>query len=150
MRLIGPLTTTERGQTNKETPGSERVQGYLERVAKFVPVEIVAVFIFIRGFVPEPGASNALPPWAEIGLYLALVALTGAYLMKFGGENAPKKKLQVFLGMISFVVWSYGIGGPFFFDAVSTALDFRFHHPAFAGPLVAIWSLALGLFNPAR
>jgi hypothetical protein len=145
------LVTSKRGPGEElptaATTGSEAVQDYLERVAKYVPVEIIAAYMTIRGFVPAHGASGALPAWAEIALYAALVALTPLYLLRVVGE-APRRATQIAISTVSFVVWSYAIGGPFFWGALSAVVHAEVVLPALAGALVVLWSLAAGLFKP--
>ena len=128
-------------------PPPDTLPDYLERVAKYIPVEIIVGFMAIRGYVPS---QDTMRPGMEIALFAALVALTPLYLIKLGGE-VPRKTLQVAIATMSFVVWAYGIGGHFFWGAVAELagvdLD-RIVNPAFAGALVVIWSLGVGLVRP--
>jgi hypothetical protein len=143
----------ELNAAEQPTP-QQRLEDYLERVSKYIPVEIVAAFITVRGLVPssvaENGtpASNAWPPALEIALYAAMVALTPLYLLRFGGA-VPGKARQVAVATISFVVWTYGIGGPFFWGALGHALHVHIVYQGFAGALVVVWSLAIGLMKPS-
>lgn len=136
-----------RGQLNAEeepTP-QRRLENYLERVAKYVPVEIIAAFVAIRGLLSPSG----IPSGAEFGLYGTLVVLTPAYLGKFGGP-VPNKALQLTVATFSFVVWSYGIGGPFFFDALESAVGHKIQYPGLSGAVVVVWSLIVGLVEPKQ
>ncbi|HWA24352.1 MAG TPA: hypothetical protein VG734_01665 [Lacunisphaera sp.] len=134
-----------RGQFNAATEPSkqEKLENYLERVAKFIPVEIVAAFITIRGLFSASGWPHAI----EFAIYGGLAFLTPVYLYFLGGA-VPRKALQLIASTISFVVWSYGIGGPFFFDALAHAIGHKLDYPGLSGAIVIIWSLVIGLIQP--
>lgn len=120
---------------------------YLERVTKYVPVEIIAAFMLIRGLVESQGAP---PPSLEIILYIALVVLTPLYLMRMGGD-VPSKTRQAAIATGSFVVWSYAIGGPFFWGAIATLAGVDLNKVVYlgsGGALAVIWSLVAGLARP--
>lgn len=128
--------------------GGKPLEDYLERVAKYVPVEIIAAYMAIRGFLPAHGADGAIPAWAEIAIYAALIGLTPLYLLRIAGD-VPDRGRQIGIATVSFVVWSYAIGGPFFWKAVSSlAGDAEIVHMGLAGALLVIWSLAAGLVRP--
>lgn len=97
--------------------------------------------------MPAHGTPGALPAWAELAIYAALVALTPLYLLRVAGA-VPKKAVQIAISTGSFIVWSYAIGGPFFWAALSAVAHTDVVIPALAGALVVLWSLAAGLFKP--
>ncbi len=146
-RLIG--SQASRGQLNSasDEPLKKRVEDYLERISKWVPAEIVAAFLTIRALVPVHGTEAAWPVALEISVYVALVILTPIYLWVFGGD-VPRKHLQVAIATVSFVVWSYGVGGPFFFKALESATGARIEYPSLGGVIVILWTLAVGLKKP--
>ena len=120
---------------------------YLERVAKYIPIEIVGAFMAIRGFLPAHGKDGALPTALEVILFVGLVVLTPLYLRRVGGD-VPDRAKQCALGTVSFVIWSYAIGGPFFWEALEAQTSYKIVYPGFAGALVVVWSLVAGLFRP--
>ena len=128
--------------------GNGAIADYLERVAKYIPVEIVSALLAIRSVVPAQGAPDALPVKLEIGLYALPVVLTPLYLLRLGGD-VPQKTRQLAIAMVSFMVWSYAIGGPFFWSSLEELSNQQIIYPGLAGALVVIWSLAAGLFQPA-
>jgi hypothetical protein len=127
-------------------PGKNTVQEYLERVAKYVPVEIIGAYLALQSAfgdrvtssTPAPGR----PPWVEFTFYGLLVIVTVLYLRRYGGD-IPHRARQIAIGTISFVVWTYGIGG-WFWNAVGETV----HYPNISGGIVVVWSLAIGLFKP--
>lgn len=139
-----------RAQLNaaKEPTSQQKLEDYLERVAKYVPIEIIAAFITIRGVVPAYGSPGALPAGVEVAIFAALVLFTPIYLIRFGGA-VPNKRRQALIATVSFVVWSYGIGGPFFWAAVEHVVRGQVVYQGLAGAVVIIWSLAVGLMKPS-
>jgi hypothetical protein len=130
-----------------ELTKEQKVENYLERVARYVPVEIVVAFLAIRGSLPASGTANAIPSTAEFVIYGALVVLTPLYLNKYGGA-VPQKSLQLVVATASFVVWSYGIGGPFFFNALERATGMTVEYSGLSSAILVIWSLLIGLIEP--
>jgi hypothetical protein len=123
------------------------LEDYLERVAKFVPAEIIAAYLALRSFAPDPSSTDAWPAWIELGVYALLVVITPLYLHKLGG-NVARKREQLALSTLAFVVWSYGIGGPFFWDRLQSLLHIKLFYTGIPGLLLVVWTLLAGLFDP--
>lgn len=124
---------------------TERLEDYLERIAKFVPAEILAVYMFLHGIIVR--RASPLPAGLEIAVYGLLVVLTAVYLWKLGG-TVPRKAIQVVIGTISFVIWTYGIGETFFWLALGRLAGQPLVEPTIAGIVVVLWSLITGLVAP--
>jgi hypothetical protein len=148
MRLVGGQRMVQ-GQAKgaEKGTGAEPPEGYLERVAKYVPVEIVAAFMALRAVLPIHGSPGALPTGLELALYAGLLVLTPLYYLKFGGD-VPEKPKQVAVTTVSFVVWSYAIGGPFFWGTLQDTIGHVIVYPALAAALLVMWSLVAGLVDP--
>lgn len=123
--------------------GEVTLQDYMERVAKYVPVEIILAYLTIQSIFAAATDSPA-PIAAELALYAVLVVAVAPYLLRFGGD-VPHKKQQALIATLSFIVWTYGIGGTFFWTGLGTVLHTRVMYPSIAGSLVVVWSLAVGL-----
>jgi hypothetical protein len=117
------------------------VDAYFERVAKLVPVESLCALLAIRSCLGGR-------PVLEIAIYLALIAATIVYLYKAGG-HVGQKSLQIAISCVSFVIWSYAIGGPFFWNAVTATTGTQLDYPWLAGGLCVFWSLTAGLLIPS-
>jgi len=107
------------------------------------PVEIIAAYMVLRGFLPSSGSPGGIPPWVEIAGYAVLVALTPVYLRRLAGGVAGAAR-QLAIATISFVIWSYAIGGPFFWSALERALATKVVFPGVAGLIAVLWSVSLG------
>lgn len=145
-RLVGmPVQRThENTLTQVSADTGDTLTGYATRVAKLVPVEIIAAFMAIRGFLPSQDSGDAWAPEFEIVLFTMLVGLTSLYLLRVGGD-VPRKGRQIAIATISFVIWSYAVGGPFFWNAVERLAHHRVVYPGFGGAILVLWSLAAGL-----
>ena len=77
--------------------------GYLEKLTKLIPGEIIALYLAIAAFVPKEVVAQSI----VAGLAFVLTPL---YLM-----NVAKVKnvVQVIVSTLSFAVWVFVTGGPF-------------------------------------
>jgi hypothetical protein len=128
-------------------PGDNPIQDYLERVAKYVPVEIVGAYLAFQSIFNS--ASPAAPAWVEFVFYGLLVIATAPYLLRYGG-NVPRPGQQAVLGTISFVIWTYGINGAFFWQTLQRAVGTTILYPSISGGIVVAWSLVIGLVKPTH
>jgi hypothetical protein len=119
---------------------------YFERVAKYVPIEIVAAYLALQTFFAGV-ANGAVPLALQIFVYLAFIGLTIGYLRAIGGD-VHQKRAQIVIGTIAFVVWSYAIGGPFFWKAIESASETQLVYPFLQFAAVLLWTLGAGLFEP--
>ncbi len=78
---------------------------YLGRLLKLIPTEIVAVYLAVKGIIPEANMK-----WGLIISSLALLILTPFYLKKV---MKVEKFSQIFSSTLAFVIWLYTLGGPF-------------------------------------
>jgi hypothetical protein len=144
-RLVSNQATGRALLNAEEAPPLKaRAEDYLERVAKYVPAEILAVYLIVRGNMPPFGEPGSVPAWVHFALYGALVALTPFYFWMTGG-NVPRKRAQMGIATTSFVIWSYGIGGPFFFKPLEHVLNTQLEYQGLAGCVVAVWALSAAL-----
>ena len=99
------------------TPGPVKPDDYLDRLLKYIPAEMVA--LWITSFGIASAASADIPfeiiAWA---MFITVLAITPLYLWRL--QNVTSR-LQLGLSTISFVVWVFALGGPFaFYDWYNT------------------------------
>lgn len=92
--------------------GEEEVgQTYKDRLMKLIPAEVIGAYLSASAVVKSgvPGDPRGQYPylWA---LLVAGVILTAAYLYRL---HKVRSHLQIAASAIAFVVWIFGIGGPF-------------------------------------
>ncbi len=144
--------------------GNEKGDGYLERVAKYVPAEIVAFFIFVNAILSdavdkklatlttEPGkaltealnsASLAGIDVVTVSWFVIVVSLImiPIYLFNMRDPDDPEEslKLNIVIALLAFPFWAYAV------DAVAFR---QWHDGALASVLLATFSVISGAISP--
>lgn len=83
-------------------------EGALGRLVKYIPSEIVALYLAVSGPIPKADVTTLW--W----VFLLCAVITPIYLF-FTTKDRTKGVLwvQVILGTFAFPVWVFAIGGPF-------------------------------------
>lgn len=120
---------------------STEIDGYVDKLLKYIPTEIVGGWIAITGFVKS---SSDIPSTALLwGLFAIFVVLTALYILKQTSE--PKKPLAIKQTAISvgvFIVWVFALGEPF--------SSLSFYRPVYGSILLIVYNLVIPLFNPTE
>jgi hypothetical protein len=122
------------------------VGAYFERVAKYIPAEMVAAYMLIKDLPPAIN-SGKWPSGLYVAIYVAMIGLTILYLHLVSGP-APKKGFQILLACIAFLLWSYAIGGPFF-PALEQLAGWHLVYEGLGDVLVILAAVAFGFFKPS-
>jgi hypothetical protein len=117
------------------TAGGGDFKGYLDRLMKMVPGEVVGLYLVGSGFIPRDQAL-VLAIWA-------FVCLIGVIAVKAYGTADPAAHVapdwvHVAISAVAFVIWVYSIGGPF--AAYNLAV------PYIGSLLVLAWTFFVPLF----
>lgn len=90
---------------------AEPPDNYPERVAKYIPGEVVALYVGAAGVLKTVGAEDAslvlVLYWVFFGLGLVL---TPIYLARMAKAGEPKW-VHLIVSTVAFVVWAYALGG---------------------------------------
>jgi hypothetical protein len=88
-------------------------EDYLGRLVKYIPAEIVGLYIATSAMVPQAqdGNLNCRALWIVFVLNLILVPIYLWFATTRGGHTPLWP--QVFLSTLAFPVWVFAIGGPF-------------------------------------
>jgi hypothetical protein len=90
---------------------AELADGYFARVAKYIPGEIVALYIGAAGILKTVGKEDArLVPPVYWGIFLICLVLTPIYLSRTALKGQPKR-IHLIVSTVAFVVWAYALGG---------------------------------------
>jgi hypothetical protein len=85
--------------------------GYLDRLLKYIPTEIIALYLGATNIVPSTDSSY----WTALWIIAALTALCTPIYMYFATreEGQPTLWSQIVISSIAFPIWVFAIGGPF-------------------------------------
>jgi len=90
---------------------TEGTKGYLEKVAKLVPSEVLAAYMTMIGLV---SSIRKIPEmhhfWIYIGIFLICIPITIWYL-HFQAEKDKPKITHIIVSTFAFVIWAYAISG---------------------------------------
>jgi hypothetical protein len=113
------------------------VKQYLERVAKYVPAEVVAAYIFANGLA----TSSPWPGVLFILIFIICALCTPFYITRFT-KTDKEAWTNGIVAFCAFIVWAYAIGGGFF-------PYFKLYNAPTASVILIIFTLISGIFVPA-
>ena len=95
-------------------PGSVGDEGYLLRVGKYIPAEIVALYLPLLSILNavEPLESHTIMLAAYGGAFLLFLALTPMYFTRMARPGDAVRTHRM-VSTIAFVIWAYSFGGIF-------------------------------------
>lgn len=127
---------------------------YFDRLLKYIPAEIVALYLTLSSILLAaagnpaklPGAApadNQLSAATVAGLYWAIfvILLAGTYLYQ-RYQLKVKKIWQLIISVGAFAVWVFALGGPF-------AL-LSWYHPVFGALLLPLYTAGVAFYTPKR
>ena len=139
-RLVDPGSSGAVGTDWADEPAegtAAAVRSYVERVAKYVPAEIVAAYLTMNGFIGAAAAPR------RAGLFLlsfgSCLALTPVYLARMADPGQPRA-LHLVVSTLAFAVWAYSLDGVF--------REFGLYDPIAASIALVLFTLVSGLFVP--
>lgn len=103
----------ERGGISAVTTNNNAVDSddYASRLVKYVPAEIVTLFVTLNSMVATNAAEEPWLQWAVFGILLVITPIYTNHLTK--ATNMPPAYKQIIIATLSFVFWVFAIGGPF-------------------------------------
>ena len=117
--------------------GAESVdlKGYLDRMMKLVPSEVIGLYLVGGGFIPA-NQSLVLAIWAVV--CLASVIAVRAYGTADPANQKSPDWIHVGVSSVAFVIWVYSIGGPFAAYGIAV--------PYIGSLLVLAWTFFVPIF----
>ena len=117
------------------------VDDYLGRLVKYVPAEIIALYLTVAGIIPPTptGRPNTTALWVVFFGCLVLVPVfTWVATTRHG---RPPLIPQVVISTLAFPVWVLAIGGPF--------ASLAWYQPWIASVVLAFATTLMGLYQPS-
>jgi hypothetical protein len=103
-------------ESNKESVGILTAaplteDSYIEKVKKYIPVEIVGGYFFLYKFIEDNGENEKQTALFGTILFVCLI-LTPLYkYFQLSEDNLPPPIRQIIISTLSFIAWSYYLGG---------------------------------------
>lgn len=120
---------------------ANKAEKYLERVAKYIPSEIVAAYVAALGVIAKWVDGGARENAYMAVFVLGLVA-TPLYLSRFG-DSSKSKTMHLVISTIAFVVWAYSLGGAF-------KEPWQLYNEGYAELAAIIFAMIAGFFVPGQ
>lgn len=111
-----------------------RSDSYSERLVKYIPSEVVALYISLQAIAHSSDPDWWLP-WVIFGVGLIGCPL---FLWRVLGVS---KKVQLVLSSVAYLVWVFALGGPF------AAL--AWYKPIYGALLLPIVTFAIPIISPS-
>jgi hypothetical protein len=111
---------------------NQKADNYVSRVAKYIPAEVVAVYLFIEGVLKNATTAG----WLHWGVFFLLLVLTPIYIWRVTKQDAlPPSLAHIIISFFSFAIWVFATGGPF--------VGLSWYDPLYGSVLVAIYTLII-------
>lgn len=113
--------------------GHSTPDGYTTRLLKYVPAEVVALFVTLDALVRSSSEVSLAAYW---GIFLFCLVGTYLYLWRVA---KVRKQAQLLISTIAFAVWVFALGGPF--------EQFSWYAPIYGGLLLPIFTFAVAVYE---
>jgi hypothetical protein len=118
-------------------------EDYLGRLVKYIPAEIVGLFLASRGIVLRPSAGDDTDPALWIIAFICWILVPIFFWIATSrGGNRPLL-LQILLATIAFPVWVLAVGGP-----PTSSLLWLTHHQYIGSVLLLFTTTAFARLKP--
>lgn len=106
-----PSAISKRGV--EKPAATQDYDGYLSKLAKYIPAEITAAFLAIDGILKSVIALAQVWYWL---IFVILIFCTPIYLYAAAlMEKKTPDKPQLIISPFAFIIWVFALGGPFVF-----------------------------------
>jgi hypothetical protein len=102
-----------RSEVMQAAGGPAQVDGYFDRVIKYIPSDVVGAWVAVTGIInsSNPNGSSHTVMWIAFIVGLCLTALWTWRQTSAPGQ--PVAATQIGVSTVAFAVWVFALGGPF-------------------------------------
>lgn len=123
-------------KTMAEGTVETQADDYSTRLLKYIPAEVVAVYVFVEGLVKQSSDTSSIQTLLWI-VFVAIFFMTPLYLWRV---QKVQKWIQLVVSTIAFAVWVFSLGGPFAVLA--------WYKPIYGAVLLPLFTFAAGILEP--
>lgn len=136
MRIVNEKLLLEGQGKLRSGDSSIETKEYLDRVAKYIPTEVVVAYISANGLAESASKPEIIFPL----IFVACFVCTPIYITRFT-TTSKEAWTNGIMALFAFVIWAYATGGGLFkywgcYDAPTASV------------LLIIFTLASGLIQP--
>jgi hypothetical protein len=119
--------------------GTATVDGYFDKLVKYIPADIVGAWIFASSAIKEASGAPVTPLlWVTFAVLLIVTPLWTWRWTKMPGK--PTARTQMAVSTVSFAVWVLALGGPF--------ATLGFYRPIYGSLVLVLYSLVVAMVSP--
>jgi hypothetical protein len=107
----GGATGIAGGSTGSSASDTGKGDGYIDRLIKYIPAEIIALYLGVVNVIPSPLGSHRNALWVVSVLSAICVPVYMYLSTRRDGQGALWP--QVVISSVAFPLWVFAIGGPF-------------------------------------
>lgn len=117
-----------------EVPAGTQADDYTSKLVKYIPSEVVALYIALGSILGTSDKAGASLYWVVFGVCLVG---TGLYLWRVTNVT---KVTQIVISVVAFFVWAFALGGPF--ELLS------WYDPIYGALLLPIYTFFVPMLEP--
>ncbi|MEO1185453.1 MAG: hypothetical protein AAFX46_12520 [Cyanobacteria bacterium J06636_27] len=118
-----------------------KIDGYFDKLIKYIPSEIVGAWIAIKGLI---ASDDTVPQDSFLWtLFAIFTILTAVWIFKQTSEpKKPPAVTQIMLSTGAFIIWVFALGEPF--------SSLTFYRPVYGSISLILYTLIVALINPSE
>ena len=142
-RLVKAKPKNNLQATVANVDGQTPSKQYLERVAKYVPAEIIAAYTAINGALS--GTPTEIKYWVLIVSFGVCAIFTPIYFGIVSERNNPSKVTQQIVSFFAFLIWAYSTTNE---NSIFSKEYWNWYYSGIATGLLVLFSLISGFIVP--
>jgi Na+-transporting NADH:ubiquinone oxidoreductase subunit NqrB len=146
-RIVKAKATPAKGlqATAASDSGANPTKEALERIAKYIPAEIIAAFTAINGGLLSLPAN--IQYWALLVNLIICAVFTPIYFKLMATPTDPKNavRVQQLMSFIAFLIWAYSVTGE---NGIFGKPGFNMYYAGLASGFITLFTLVSGAVIP--